>query len=317
MDRVILSPFMSLDGKDKKGIRAEVRVQMGYAPISVFEEKKGSNSVKVGFIVEGLKHNVLGRVDKVQEKSIYDVLKEAYDNDEAVFFRIEKQRQKHVDRSLPMLEISPPKDMALAFENTFTSIVAVKKEYDDEWIVGDKMITSFKEDSLDFEHRQEGVYKASDEDFEEEKEKATAKNEAPKTFTNSSYKVRTQDGTVNTESFALMAPVHMLTFVKKTARENIGDDVFTLEEEKRIAAGLLNIAGKIQKACFGVDTVNIGAYSHRTAEEIVKSAVSEFVPLKDFTENFDEEWTNYAKLVFVTSKKIADFSIEQIEKIDS
>lgn len=317
MQEMISRPFISHDGKDNNGVRAEVKVQMGYATVSNLAKpkKKDSPSVQFQFTAPNLEHPISGWVDKVQDKEVYEVLKNAYDNDEAAFFRIEVQRKKDIDRTIPMDELAPPKDMQAAFQNTFRSIVAAKKEESDEWIVGSKMITNFKEDSNSLDNAN-NVFKATDDDIDTSTPKAESK--PSKGFTNPSYKVKNNDGTVNTESFALMAPVNMLMFVKKYIKDNLEEDVFNSAEEKKIATGLLKVAGIIQKNVLYTDkekSIDLGAYSHRITEEIVKGVVLEYMPLKDFSDDFDKELELYLKKVVMASKQIAEWSVQSLDKL--
>lgn len=112
-------PFISLDGIDSAGVRAEVFVQTGTGTVDDLIEK--GNNINVRMRVEGLKHPVQGWTSKSEK--IYPMLVEAKESGREVSYRIEAQRKNGIERSLP---IAPLREtMELGKENTNMLFVGI------------------------------------------------------------------------------------------------------------------------------------------------------------------------------------------------
>lgn len=113
-----MKPFISHDGTDVSGIRAEVHVQLNEGVVKKIEDNaKGTSDIY--FTVGALKFPVHGWIGL--EDPVYALVKAAFLSQETVTFRIESQRKRNVDRSIPIAELRLTTEVAR--ENT-TPILA-------------------------------------------------------------------------------------------------------------------------------------------------------------------------------------------------
>lgn len=106
-------PFVSKDGPDDNGVRAEVYVQTGTGIVK--ELKENGNNVQVMMGVEGLKHPVGGWTSKTE--AIYPLLVAAHESGREVSYRIESQRKRKnsngpIPRDVPIAELRKTMDIA-------------------------------------------------------------------------------------------------------------------------------------------------------------------------------------------------------------
>ena len=138
-------PFVSLDGVDPKGIRAEVIVESHTGTVkSVTELDKVA---KVEFQGDGLTRPVVGYIQ--MDDPVLDIIKEAKKSKENVAYRIEIVRKKGIDRSIPMSELRKDVDIA---QVSVTKIVAGVNG-----VLTKESVTDPEEDDAS-----DGVYKARD-----------------------------------------------------------------------------------------------------------------------------------------------------------
>jgi hypothetical protein len=113
-----MKPFTSHDGTDENNVRAEVYVQINEGIVDQIKDgDKGTSDVY--FKVENLKFPVHGWVG--QDDAVYELAKVSLLSKEPISFRIESQRKKKVDRTIPIAELRASTEMAR--ENT-TPILA-------------------------------------------------------------------------------------------------------------------------------------------------------------------------------------------------
>jgi len=106
--------FLSLDGIDKNGIRAEVTVQTGTGRISEIvgrgkENEDGTyRNVEIVFDPDNplLKRKVYGLLDTTA-RELWTYIQEAKEDGRTVSYRIESQRRNGVDRGTPIGELNP------------------------------------------------------------------------------------------------------------------------------------------------------------------------------------------------------------------
>lgn len=120
--------FVSLDGEDEKGIRAEVEVQVNKGTIHSIDEKLDKGTADVKFSVGNLKFPIHGWIRTDDE--VYQEVIRAKETGEEVTFRIEAQRKDNVDRSIPIKELRT--DLSAARDNTKVLLVAVNDKYTSE-----------------------------------------------------------------------------------------------------------------------------------------------------------------------------------------
>lgn len=139
-DRWSSKAFVSYDGPDETGLRAEVKVVKGFGTVKAITPSDAGNSFKVDFGVDNTKYTPSGWAPKDSE--VLRVCEEALESGESIHFRLETRRQKHVDRSIPIAEIST---LAMAKDNIYKSLAVVKKE-DGEWVISKFALTRMEED---------------------------------------------------------------------------------------------------------------------------------------------------------------------------
>lgn len=113
--------FISYDGADETGHRAEVQVQVNRGKVKEIKENTAKEVADVHFTVPNLKYAIHGWIPTTEPA--YELIKTAQDADEEVSFRIETQRKRNVDRKTPMAELKP--DMATAKENVMVLLVGI------------------------------------------------------------------------------------------------------------------------------------------------------------------------------------------------
>lgn len=120
--------FVSLDGLDTRGVRAEVNVQTGAGVISAIEPGAKGKSAAVTIVVEGFQFPVKGNItidDPIYEKAV-----EAKQSGEIISYRIESQRKSKVDRTIPIKDLRT--DAAAARENTVAIVAALGNVFSKE-----------------------------------------------------------------------------------------------------------------------------------------------------------------------------------------
>lgn len=130
-----MKTFVTHDGVDGNGVRAEVYVQTGEGVIKEIKEN-ANGTADVHFIVENLKFPVHGWIG--QDNPVYDVVKKAHQTGDKVEFRIEAQRKANIDRDTPIADLRA--DMKIAREKTIAILASVNG------IVSDEAVTNPEED---------------------------------------------------------------------------------------------------------------------------------------------------------------------------
>lgn len=103
-----VKPFVSHDGGDAKGVRAEVLVFKGVGKIESIVSK--GVTANVIFKVDGLKHPISGWLNS--NDPIFPSVEEYKDKEIDVEFRIEQQRKGTIDRNVPIEELRTSQDEA-------------------------------------------------------------------------------------------------------------------------------------------------------------------------------------------------------------
>jgi hypothetical protein len=130
-----MKTFISHDGVDANGVRAEVYVQDGDGVVKEIKES-ANGTADIHFTVDNLKFPVHGWIG--QDNPLYEVVKKAKESGDKVSFRIESQRKSKVDRTLKMEDLR--KDMNSARENTIAILASVNN------IASDEAVTNPDED---------------------------------------------------------------------------------------------------------------------------------------------------------------------------
>lgn len=121
--------FISFDAEDADGVRAEIIVQVNKGTIKeVKTEKADKGFVDVHFNVPGLNFPIHGWI--AVNSPVYSLVETARDNNEEITFRIETQRKKGINPSIPMSELRA--DTATAQKSVRTVLVGINGVYTDE-----------------------------------------------------------------------------------------------------------------------------------------------------------------------------------------
>lgn len=290
-------PFISHDGKDQHGIRAEVKVTLGFGHVDGVEPSKAGKAAKVSFRVDNNNFLVSGWVPV--DSPIMKKVEEAEKTGEPIHFRTEIRRKNNIDRSIPLSTLLPPKDMAAAKENSNKALVGVKLDDDEEWTY-DKMVTSPKEDPTD------GVYPASDADVDRYASAAHHRMEASqgggdsRSFESTPFYVRNRDGSTNAGSIAVSVPLTLFSFVTSWER----DHDLTLEEKARfsVTAALLGVANRLQVAIYDdeekISRPDLSLGSHTRARAVTFEVVRDFYPITAEVAESSESISEWADKVF-------------------
>lgn len=112
------APFVSHDGEDAQGVRAEVWVQTGTGTITTIERKDDASSKNAMVVVKSslaqVKKPIKGWIDK--SDPVYAEVLAAHESGREVEYRLESQRKKAVDRTTPIAELRV--NTEVAGENT-------------------------------------------------------------------------------------------------------------------------------------------------------------------------------------------------------
>lgn len=121
--------FISYDAPDEQGVRAEIIVQVNKGTVKEIKtEKADKGFVDVHFAVPGLNFAIHGWISV--NSPVYALAQTALDNGDEITFRIETQRKKGVDPSIPMSELRA--DTTTAIKNVRTVLVGINGVYTDE-----------------------------------------------------------------------------------------------------------------------------------------------------------------------------------------
>lgn len=285
-------PFISKDGIDSNGVRAEVKVVMGYGNIFEVEASDRGKASNVTFKVDNTKYksngwaptdgNVIKKVVEAQELGV------------PIYFRIETHRKKDADRTIPIGKLS---DLGNAKDNIFKSLAAVKIEGESEWTISQHALTRFDEDpagdgnvsAINQTPEQLGLGRAP----------AQAASKAPthRGIEAPPYATYNNDGSLNVGSMAVAVPLNLYSFVVEYERSH--EELGTLTDKQRIILSrvLLGAANELQLSIYDdkLDKPDLSAGSHTRARALLFEAIRTFYPLtSDIVSNKEnlKAWRN-------------------------
>lgn len=295
------APFISHDGPDADGVRAEVKVTLGFAvPKSIDPSDKGK-AAKVTFPVDNTKWPSAGWAPI--DGSLMKVVQEAHDNDTPLHFRIETIRKPGVDRTESITDLTKGSDAAR--ENANKSLAAVKREDDDEWTISNRAMTRLDEDPN--EERGTSAYSHS---LESLQKTPSATGGATVVV----EPIAAEDGTPNFESDALLVAADLFAFLSKHCAENLVEaDSNVLRASARV---LLAVANKLQTATSNGrhENPDLTAASHKNALSIVRLTVDSISPLTSEIMDSDEAQSEWAGNVLKRSLALWKWSASESVK---
>ena len=301
-------PFVSYDGKDENGTRAEVKVLMGYGNVDTITPSTGAGKAnKVEFVVENTKYKSSGWAPI--DSNVMEKVLEAQKLDVPIYFRIETRRQKNIDRSTPIDELTT---LAMAKDSIHKSIAAVRINETDEWTVSPHAVTRIDEDPASGN----GVYSANDQSKEELAGAGNSKAvqqangvEAPP------YMTYNRDGGLNPGSMAVAVPLNLLSFVAEQNRE--GDLGISEKHQAVLVKAMLQAANKLQVEIYEgkLEKPDLSAGSHTRARALVFEVIRSHYPVsKDLLASKEtlKEWHDG---IFTKSLAMWKWSITEVEAV--
>lgn len=311
-------PFITYDGIDENGVRAEVKVVKGYTTIKELEkDTEGSGSANVIFdnpVNPDYRVNGWARRSE-DNKEFMEKIRKAYNDNLPIHFRLEYRRKDTVDRSLPMSEITPPGDITAAKNNIFKSVAAVMLDGDDEWTISTVAVTRIEEDPAPG-----GLNRAYDHSLEElkgkkkEPQNTNSEIEYSRSLEAPPYMVFNKDGNINPGSYAVAGPISFLNFIETYCREH---EIEAEDEQiKDLAVSMTRVANKMQKAVYRGALANpdLSLTSHTRARSILYDVVKTYYPITEDLFTDKKATVRWMKNVNRRGLEIWQWSIEVVQK---
>lgn len=301
-------PFISHDGLDDDGLRAEVKVVIGYGDVVEIEDSKGGKSKKITFAVSNSEWNSAGWTRSAPLQALAEKAKET---GEPIHFRIETRRKDDIDRRKPFAELDTNRGAEIV-----KSLAALKLEGDSEWTISQDAVTRFDEDPK----TAGGLIKASDQDIE--KLRPAQRNENSGNSRNGAFEpapyVAIWNGDLNPGAIAVNAPLGFLGNLKELERET----GITIEPEqlKDIAKILLRIANKLQEDIYvkhlGADYagVDLTAGSHTRARALIFETLRSYAPLTEDILNDEDELKKWQRKVYNTAYAMWTWAMDVVKE---
>lgn len=306
-------PFISHDGPDENGIRAEVRVVTGYGNIKNIEPSANGKASNVVFSVDNTRFDLKGWAP--EDSDVMKKVHEAHDNNEPIHFRIETRRKDHVDRSLPMDTVAPKKDMNAARDNIFKSLAAVKLEDDDEWTISKHALTRLEEDP-----RTSGAHSAYDHSIDELRGSSKAATEnrggSRHSIESTPFFTRNNNGKVNPGSTAVAVPLNLYNFVSEWNRTHEDVD-FSEKQLITITKAMLLTANRLQKDIYDgeLEEPDLSLGSHTRARALIFDVIRNFFPITEETVADKKSLQSWVDEVHQKALSMWKWSIDEIEKL--
>lgn len=278
-------PFISYDGEDQQGVRAEVMVYRGLANVHTIEDKQEGGSVKFSFLADNIKYPVGAWVNKSRDEKIYEALKETHDNDGEIYVRIEKKRKPKVDRESKMEEIAPHRDMAKSSENSIRIIAGIRHDEDEEWVESSESVTLASEDEQ-YMGGSTGSVKATAANTQNKARQNSSVNPFSDSVEAPPYKTFNFDNSVNPGSGAVGAVANIYNFVNeyfiKHPELSLPDDERKAQTIKiELTTKLLDVCNRAQVAVYNgrLETPQMSLNSHTRARAYVFQNTESDMPI--------------------------------------
>lgn len=309
------APFISYDGKDENGVRAEVKVGIGYGLVDEIAPSAKGVAANVLFVVSNSKYKSSGWAPT--DSNVMAKVKEAESRGEPIHFRIETKRKDGIDRSTPMSVLNPPRDMTAAKENLLKSLVAVRFDDESDWTISPHALTRIDEDP-----RSSGsavsAYDMSAEDLAASKPQASSNDNNGSSFNSfepAPWTTYRNTGEINPGSIAVSVPLTIYSFVEEFCREN---NVEIADKQKvAVARGLISTANRLQLSIYDgeLESPDLAAGSHTRARALVFSGIKDFYPLTAEKVASPDSLKVWLGEIHDKSLAMWKWSISEIEKI--
>lgn len=307
------APFISYDGKDDKGLRAEVKVVVGYGDIFDVEDSDNGKAAKVTFKVENSKWKSSGWAPL--DSNIMKKVKEAQDAREPIHFRIETRRKDHVDRSLPMIEVSPPRDSTAARDNTVKSLAAVRLDSEEDWVISPHAKTRLEEDPKSGG----GSPSAYDTPLEELQPKPSSSHSSAPSYSGVEappFNTYNNDGSLNLGSVAVSVPANLFAYVTEYERTH----KLEFNDKQRIILSklMLSAANEIQLGIYDGEKLtkpDLSLGSHTRARALLFESIRTYFPITSDLLDSKEKMMEWRGNLVEKSLWMWRWSISEVNKI--
>lgn len=304
------APFITKDGVDANGVRAEVKVVMGYGDVVKITDSSEGKTKNIEFAVRNTKYNPTGWC---RDAKIQKILEKAQESGEPVHFRIETRRKIGIDRNLPIAEIST---LEKAKDSIVKSLAAVRLEGEDEWTLGQDAVSRIDEDPTT------GLVSANLQTKEQLQSGRDSGSGNPTNSRRGDFEpapyVAVWKGEINPGSIAVAIPINFLTALLEYERSS-GIEI-EKDRRKEIAIDLLKIANRLQKDIYvkkmGVayGGVDLTAGSHTRARALIFEAMRSFFPLTESILKNEEEYATWKKSIFNVAYSMWSWGLDAVDE---
>lgn len=302
-------PFTSSDGLDDAGLRAEVKVVIGYGDIVKVTDSSAGKTKNFEFEVGNTKFNPTGWS---RDKPIHEKIEKARETGEPIHFRIETRRKEGIARDTPIADIS---SLAKAKDFIVKSLAAVKLNDDEVWTISADAVTRLDEDPV----RSGGLHSAYSNTPEQlGASEKTSSSPRSNSYEPAPYVGRLNSGDINPGSAAIHAPLGFFSYLLEFER----DEGIQIEKDKRkeIAHTLLLIANKLQLDIYskklGVELkngVDLTAGSHNRARFLVFEAIRSFAPITEAVLQEEETFKKWQKTIYSAAYAMWEWAIDEVD----
>lgn len=304
-------PFISKDGVDDNGIRAEVKVVVGYGDITKIAPTETGKSNKIEFQVANTEYFPSGYS---RDQRLIDKLKIAQEANEPIHFRIETRRKGDVDRTRPFEDLDSNRG-----KEVVKSLAAVRLEGEDEWTISEDAVTRLDEDPQTGGNGLVSANKQSPDQLGMGSRPAANANSRGGDFEPAPYVAKWQ-GKVNPGSIAVAVPISFYMDIFNYEKER-GFEL-TSDRRKEVAIVMLKIANRLQKDIFkkldlDYKGVDLTAGSHTRARALIFEALRSFFPVTEETFANEEEFGKWQKNVYTVALAMWEWGIEVADEFVS
>lgn len=268
-------PFISHDGPDDSGFRAEVKVVTGFGHVDNIEKSAAGKSAKVSFSVENTQYKSSGWAP-VDDK-VMKLVETAKASGEPIHFRIETRRQDKIPRETPISELT---DLSKAKDSIHKSLAAVKLADDEEWTISPFAKTNMAEDPSF------GSKSANDFSLEELRKlggntTSAASGPAHRGIEPPPYVTFNNEGDLNPGSMAVAVPLNIYTFLT----EYLKDQSVEVDDKTKFVTvrAIMDVCNKAQMGIYDgkLEAPDLSLGSHTRARALVFESVRIFFPLTE------------------------------------
>lgn len=226
-------------------------------------DDNGRESVNVRGQAAGAKFGYAGYINKNHSNGVYDILKNAQENQNVVLMRFERQRKEGSDPNKTIEEVTT--DMNVARDNVYKVLTAIYDFQNEKWIQANNTISDVNNDPPEV---QEWIQKwVISEETTPDEFFASPTPDKPKFMPKDSAYDREQQ-LLNVYYFIMSQEKELGISFKDSFRQ-------------RLSVVLLNTADRIQLKLTGMDEPNYRDYSHTRARHVMFSLIQYKHPISE------------------------------------